>query len=198
MAGVLLLPSAVLATSRLEAQQRSRTFPSDEHYRSFRPMQEGDYVTAGRDFAATSRLKSAEGIWIDSIPYHAMIGECMYQMGDLSGALQQYTTALQVYLQYPDWLLAHQDPGHAVAQCADSNRHPPTWGPPSRPVRVANIPTRMAIRMGNTDDQNLQVLRQGGIFATPYFALVDAKEIVRCTVVGDSSTSGDSRSGWRV
>ena len=87
-------------------RRRSRAgIPSDEHFAAFTPYLNGDYVSAAKLFESAPRIKSTEGVWIDSIPYHAMIGECKYQMGDLAGALEQYSAALQVFLRYPDWLL---------------------------------------------------------------------------------------------
>ncbi len=177
----LLLLLALLAAfpSDSLAQLRTRSFPSDEHYRAFRPFQEGDFVAAGREFTSVPRLKSTEGVWIDSIPYHTMIGECMYQMGDLAGALQQYTTALQVFLQYPDWLLRINIPD-TLQPSARALRYAPAWGASARAARVASIPDRIGMRMGNTDEENLRVLQQGGVFSSQYVAMVDAKEIVRC------------------
>src|SRR3990172_9281952 len=54
------------------AQVIMRGIPSDEHFATFNPYLNGDYVTAGRAFASTPRIKSTEGVWIDSIPYHTM------------------------------------------------------------------------------------------------------------------------------
>ncbi len=179
---LVLLALLAAVPSYAFAQQRTRNFPSDEHYRAFRPFQDGDFMSAGREFSAVPRLKSVEGIWIDSIPYHAMIGECMYQMGDLTGALQQYTTALQVSLQYPDWLLRINVPD-TLKPSSRTPRHPPSWGATSRAVRVASIPNHMGIRMGNTDAENARVVQQGGVVSAPYISLVDAGEIVRCTVL---------------
>ena len=139
-------------------------------------------MEARRAFMSTQRMKSTEGIWIDSIPYHAMIGECMYQMGDLTGALQQYTTALQVFLQHPDWLVRISIPD-VLKPSNRVGRSAPTWGTSSRPVRVADIPDRLGTQMGNSDRTNSQAMRHGGVIRRRYVAMVDAKEIVRCTAL---------------
>ncbi len=180
--GLTLLALLLLLAQDVRAQVGTRNFPSDEHYRSFRAFQEGDYVTARRDFAAVTRLRSTEGIWIDSIPYHTMIGECMYQMGDLAGALQQYTTALQIGLKNQNWLLALNLPD-VITPSNRTTRHPPVWGASARTVRVANIPDQIPMRMGKSDEENYQVLRGGGVFSSQYIAMVDAKEIARCTAL---------------
>ena len=43
--------------------------------------------------------------WVDSICYHAMLGETLYQWGRLPDALEQFDLACTLYLQYPSWLL---------------------------------------------------------------------------------------------
>ena len=162
--------------------QITRGIPSDEHFAAFTPYLNGDFRSAGRAFEHTSRIKSTGGVWIDSIPYHTMIGECMYQMGDLAGALEQYSAALQVFLSYPDWLLLLEYP-NAIPPSTRVVRNPPTWGVPTRTIRVAMVPDRLGIRQGNTDDDNVRVLQQGGIISMRQTVLVNAKEIVRCTVL---------------
>ena len=121
-------------------------------------------------------------MYIDSIPYHAMIGECKYQMGDLAGALEQYSAALQVFLRYPDWLMLLEY-SKTVTPSNSVVRNPPTWGTPTRPMRVARVPERLPVRTGNTPAQNELALRQGGVLANDTRVMIDAKEIVRCTVL---------------
>ncbi len=164
------------------AQVQVRSLPNDAHYGAFRPYMQGDFLDARRAFMATPRRASTEGVWVDSIAYHTMIGECTYQMGDLKGALQQYTTALQIYLQYPNWLLRVSLPATLKPSNRAGRRVPP-WGTSSRTVRVASIPDRVRVGMGNSDAKNQQVLQQGGVFRSPYTMLVDVREIVRCTAL---------------
>ncbi|MDR1483607.1 MAG: hypothetical protein LBT09_02165 [Planctomycetaceae bacterium] len=42
--------------------------------------------------------------WIDSICFHAMIGECHYQMGDYKNAMLAFNMAIDIYMDQPDWL----------------------------------------------------------------------------------------------
>ncbi|MHB8862763.1 MAG: hypothetical protein ACYC6N_10180, partial [Pirellulaceae bacterium] len=91
---VLALLGTFLAATAA-GQVPTRGVPSDEHFAAFSPYLNGDFNSARRLFESSSRIKSTEGVWIDSIPYHTMIGECMYQMGNLAGALDQYSAALQ-------------------------------------------------------------------------------------------------------
>ncbi len=158
-----------------------RGIPNDAHFSSFASYLDGDYLTAGRLFSSTPRIKSTTGVWIDSIPYHAMIGECKYQMGDLAGALDQYTAALQVALAYPDWLML-LDLTRPVTPATRVMRAPPTWGVPTRAIRVASLPSRVGLRVGS-EAQNALALQQGGLIQSPEIVMFNANEIVRCTVL---------------
>lgn len=178
---LLLLALLALLFQPRSAEAQMRSYPHPDHWGSFRPYYDGDFVDARRAFMSTPRMKSPLGVWVDSIPYHTMIGECLYHMGDLKGALQQYTTALQIYLQNPSWLLRVRIPDTLQASNR-AGRRGPTWGAPSRVIRVAKIP-EMAFRMGNTDVQNQQVLQKGGVFQSRYYSMLDAKEVVRCTAL---------------
>jgi len=143
---------------------------------------EGDFQSALRDFRSVTRIKSTQGVWIDSITYHTMVGECMYHMGNLRGALEQYTAALQVFVTYPDWLTMVEVPA-ALQPSARVIRKPPTWGASARVIRVAQIPDQMKSLQGNSRDANMRALQQGGVVSQQQYVLINAKEIVRCTVL---------------
>ena len=94
-----------------------------------------------------------------------MIGECMYQMGDLAGALEQYSAALQVYLSYQDWLLrlertrTRSTPStvRSAIRRRGARRRAPFGG--------AGPGAIWAVVQGNTDEQNMQALQQGGVIS---------------------------------
>src|SRR4051812_29285072 len=73
----------------ITAQIASRSAPHDGYWTCFGPFLDGDYRTAAKSFreAASGGIvnisATAQGPWIDAICYHAMIGECHYQMGNL-------------------------------------------------------------------------------------------------------------------
>ena len=78
----------------------------------------------------------------------------------LAGALQQYTTALRIYADHSDGLMKMTIPP-ALTESNRATRRNLPWGAPTRVVRVANIPERLQMLMGNTDEMNLQVLQSG-------------------------------------
>ena len=177
--GCLAGTLACLACSIAQGQVLPRAVPSDEHFAAFNTYLGGDFLAARRLFASAPRIRSTEGVWVDSIPYHAMIGECLYQMGDLGGALEQYNAAVQVYLRQPDWMLRLAFPA-TLAPSTHAARKPPTWGVSARVIRLASIPDQIGSRQGNTAEDNMRVLQKGGVISTQQVVMVGAKEIARC------------------
>jgi tetratricopeptide (TPR) repeat protein len=163
-------------------QLGTQRVPAAEYYTGFAPFMDGDFVTARRIFESAPRTKSTEGVWIDSVPYHTMIGECHYQMGNLGAALEQYTAAVQVYLRFQDWLLRLDSP--TPLQLAKRvPRTPPTWGTSARGIRLAQVPDNLGSLRGNSPEQNMQAIQQGGVVSQQYVLQIDAEEIVRCTAL---------------
>jgi CHAT domain-containing protein len=164
------------------AQLRALQIPSDEHFRAFRPLLDGDYNTAGKFFAAAPRLKAPGQVWIDSVAYHTMIGECHYHMGNLSAALEQYTAALTAFAANSEWLLRIEFPA-SLQPDNRAIRKPPTWGPGQRTIRVARVPDSLGSRQGQSDAQNLRALREGGVLMQERIVRINVREMVRCTAL---------------
>ena len=105
----LLLATFVLATpaSPAVAQRLSRSVPGDDYFVARSLYYDGDYRAASRGFAnaAKSGVRAGNLRWVDSICYYTMIGESLYQMGDMPGALDNYNSALELYLAHHNWLL---------------------------------------------------------------------------------------------
>lgn len=109
----LLMAAILLCTaSRTEAQGVGREIPTMAYYAAFNELYDGEYDDALRHFQGEWRgaIKKPQTRWLDSICYHTMIGECFYQMGHLDKALEQYTAAIQLFLQYNDWMIRVQFP----------------------------------------------------------------------------------------
>src|SRR3954452_5768172 len=90
----LMLFFAVLCSPvTARGQVPSRSAPHDGYWNCFASFYDGDFKTAARSFreAAKDGIVNIDvgvpGPWVDAIAYHAMIGECHYQMGDLATAL---------------------------------------------------------------------------------------------------------------
>ncbi len=167
-----------------EAQVRSRAVPKEDYFAYFDIYYDGDYSRSVRAFrdAARGGIRSTEGRWIDSICYHTMIGECLYHMGELSDAIEQYNSALTLALAHQDWMTRIDWPPN-VQPLNRTPRYQPTWGVSTRRSPLARIPDRLSSLQGQSDASNLEALRRGGVVQQQFLMSVGAKEIVRCTAL---------------
>ncbi|MBI2481763.1 MAG: hypothetical protein HYV60_24905, partial [Planctomycetia bacterium] len=173
----------LLIGARSDAQlPPTREYPTNEYYLALDIYHAGEFTDAARAFrsAARSGVRSTEGRWVDSICYHAMLGESLYQMGQLGPAVDEYTAALNLFLAHRNWLLRVEFPP-VLEPDQGSARRVPNWGVSTRRAVPARFPNRYQILQGRPD--NLQVLQQGGVVALPEFYLINAHEIMRCTAV---------------
>jgi CHAT domain-containing protein len=165
--GVLLCPDL------LWAQGRGDSIPSLAYYAAFHDFYEGEYVDALDEF----RREWRSGVRVDSICYHAMMGECYYHMGELGQALDEYNSAVRIYLTVPRWLERVQfSPNIAPAGPAVA-----PWGPSSQAGQLGRF--REAESVGQGRLNNTQQIQEGGLVQLPMLIPVHVKEIVRCTAL---------------
>jgi len=169
------------AASPVSAQQ-DRTVPPREYYIAFSPYFEGDYGTALDTFEAAARggVRSAAGLWVDSVCYYTMKGECYYRMGNIAEALDQYDKALKLAVFHTNWMLRVEFP-QMVEASSSTVRSTINWGTSKRTTVLARIPDRMGCLVGNLNNQG--VIRGGGVLAPAELYPVNAKEIARCTAL---------------
>lgn len=163
------------------SQQRDMTVPPREYYVAFAPYYEGDYKTALDTFQSAWRggIRSTEGRWVDSICYHAMIGECLYQMGDIAKALDQYNSALKLAIAHKGWMVRVEFPDLLEpSSSAATARSTITWGASQRTAALARIPDRMSSFQGQMITE--QDIRRGGVIAGPQLYPLNVKEVTRC------------------
>jgi tetratricopeptide (TPR) repeat protein len=182
LVGALLWTAAFMpriAVAQLGAP--SREYPGPDYYRAMFEYQDGEFRSALREFqfAGKSGIRTTEGRWVDSICYHTMAGECLFQMGELGRALEQYTHALNLLVAHRHWMLRveFQNP----TQDDRSSRRPLTWGASRRGTRLGRFPTKYPILQGRPDNE--RVIQQGGVFVLPEYHLINAHEIARCSAV---------------
>lgn len=159
-----------------------REVPSTAYYAAKSSYYEGDYNSALKTFLSEGRggIKMGTSRWIDSICYHAMSGECYYQMGELAKALEHFSSALQIYVAYCDWMLRVQfPPALRPAGPAMVKRVP--WGASTRQAPMGEFPRSMLIGQGQLD--NASVVKRGGVIQMPSLHPICVQEIVRCTVL---------------
>ncbi|MHB1038321.1 MAG: CHAT domain-containing protein [Pirellulales bacterium] len=168
------------AVAQLDIGRRS--VPSDLYYLTFNSYYQGEYRGALADFRAEGRgaIKTVDSLWIDSICYHTMTGECYYQMGQLPQALQHYTSALELYLAYSDWMIRVQFPP-AIQPAGAGAYKPIPWGRSTRQVKLGRFPTTMLMSRGRIDNTNQ--VKQGGIVQQATYFPIHVDEIVRATTI---------------
>lgn len=159
-----------------------RTVPTDFYFAVLEGYHDGNYREALRDFqsAARSAIKNGPNLWIDSICYQTMIGECYYQMGQPAQAVEHYSAALKLYLAFSDWMIPVKfDPAIRPAAAGQVKAVP--WGQSIRNARMGAFKDTTLISQGRIDQS--QVVQQGGVVQQAVLFPINAQEIVRCTAL---------------
>lgn len=181
---LVFLAAAVSARAQIPVgvPTEPREYPAREYYIAKAVYHEGEFLSSLKAFRSASRSgwRSTQGRWVDSICYHTMMGESLYQMGKLADALDQYTAALNLYLAYPTWLHRVRFP---VVLEPDRRvpSDPITWGISKRQTVKGRFSEPYQLMRGRLDNEN--VIRQGGVIALPELMLVNVPEILRCTAL---------------
>ena len=190
---LLVVAGAALATVPVRAQQggvepggmvrlRGRGAPSANYFFAFRSYYEGDYRTAGRAFRSELRgaIKDPVSRWIDSICYHTMTGECHYQMGQLSEAVEHYSAALELYVAFHDWLIPVRF-DQSIRLAPPTQRVQVPWGTMQRRSHLGSYATSNLIAQGRIN--NNEQVQRGGVVSPPLLFPINVQEIVRCTAL---------------
>ena len=174
----------LLPTSPLMGQAVSE-LPRAEYYVAKELFGAGRIAEAAEGFAAAGQRarRIGEQRWIDSIPPLVMLGECYYQQGNLTAAMEQYDAALMLMLNYPKWIDrveagTEQLPFHEAAAKGIN------WFTMSVAARTVAIPEAIEIAI---DPLQAQVGPQGGIVAPiSLVTRLDSTEIFRTLAVAMS------------
>lgn len=155
----------------------ANSYPNDQYFLALQVYREGDLVNAAAAFdqALGRTRKDSTGRWIDSIPVYAMLGECLYQSGDLAGAIENFDIALALTVRHRGWLsaLTWNDLMSAPQRQPDMAA---AWAAPNIPA-VYPLPNRLSISTGNVD--LLTQARRGGAVESARLTRIDAVEVMR-------------------
>ena len=77
------------------AQAQVQSIPSGRYFIARQTYDDGDFVRAFKDMRQVIAGNALGRSSLEMLCYHALAGECLYQMGDLPGAMEQYTAALR-------------------------------------------------------------------------------------------------------
>jgi hypothetical protein len=171
---------SVLAASPARAQL-GEGIPGPEYYAAVDAFYMGEYRDAERALRReTNRgVHTVQGRWIDSVCYHAMLGEVLYQQGRNAEALAEFDQACQMVSAYSNWLLRVK-PDPIRPSTAIARRVAP-WGQSQRQSTPGDAPRMMPIAMGRLD--NSQALTQGGLVMQPQYWRINAAEVVRTSAL---------------
>lgn len=172
---------AVASSARAQLGLNNATIPSQGFELGMDALADGQYSRALGIFRSAVQGAHRVGTtrFIDSIYYYTMVGECEYRMGNLSIALDNFATALNIYRQYPDWMLRCQFQNWPQINAAGRVVAAP-WGTTKRGSRPGSYTQKVNLQVG--DIQSMQnVIRQGGQLNFPRIFSVDAQQIVYAT-----------------
>jgi tetratricopeptide (TPR) repeat protein len=165
--------------------QTGKSVPHDGYFGGFGLYYDGQFSDARKYFrdAAHGGFASTEGRWVDSICFHTMIGECYYQEGNLVEALDQYSSAVKLFLAHRDWMLRAEIPSDITAE--SNIRTTITWGKSTRATKLGQFGVRggrYSLIQGSLDG-GAAAATKGGVVAPPTIYPAYIAEIVRCTSV---------------
>ncbi len=152
------------------------------YYLAVQTFYAGEYLDAERGLRRETRrgIRTVQARWIDSICYHAMLGEVLYHQGRNAEALAEFDQACQILLAYPNWLLQVkflQPPRPDLARV----RRVPPWGRSQRQFTLGQFAETEQIFMGELDPR--RALQEGGVFRPPMFWRVNAIEVIRTSAL---------------
>ena len=179
----LLAAAWAILWPAIAAAQLRDTIPTQAYYAGINQLYRGDYHDAERIFRRELRgaIKTVQARWIDSICYHAMLGEVYYHQGRLALALEQFDHACTMFLQYPKWMLRVKFE-QAPRPDASLARQPIPWGVSGRQFTLGRFSSQMLIAQGDLNSAN-RAAQQGGVVVQPQYWRVNVIEIVRCTAL---------------
>ncbi len=155
----------------------TNTYPNQQYYLALEISREGDLANAMQAFdGALSRTRrDPSGRWIDAIPVHAMIAECLYQAGDLPGAVDNIDAALALAIRHRGWLgaLTWNDLASGAVRPPDPAA---AWAAPQVPNLVP-LSNRLSIASGEVDLSG--TLQRGGVLESAKLTRIDGVEVLR-------------------
>ena len=126
--------------------QGDDAYLSDAYFATQTVFDRSDYIEALQQYGDEIRFNVQNGRshWVDSICFHARVGECHYQMGNIESAMACFDIAMQDFLdnfEWPSWLHFDTAPGFQFRA-----KSLPPWGDRSLSSgELAIIPNRIMI-----------------------------------------------------
>lgn len=174
----------MLAAGRTSAQLQD-AIPHASYFAAAQAFYYGEYRSAERELRREAQhgVRAGQSRWIDSICYHAMLGEALFHEGRNAEALASFDEACQLFAAYPNWLLQVKFQTGPSGPRVDTNRarRVPPWGRSSRNFVLGQFPETEQVLIGDLDAN--RAFQQGGVVREPMFWRVNVVEIMRMTAL---------------
>lgn len=152
--------------------------PGPSYFAALDELHRAQYRQAlrGMQSELNSAVRTVQTRWIDSICYHAMLGETLYQVGDNQAAMEQLDRSILLFLDNSGWLNSIT---FQLGPQPDTNRarRLPAWARPQLPTTYGNLPSSFLVGIGQID--NSAVTQNGGVVRQAQFWKLDAQEVAR-------------------
>ncbi|RIK70722.1 MAG: hypothetical protein DCC67_20625, partial [Planctomycetota bacterium] len=182
LAGLAAFGAVWLAGASTAQAQFRDTIPSRTYYAGIQQLYGGEFRDAQRSFSSALRgavktLSAGATVrWVDSICYHAMLGETYFQWGQPQQALEQFNFACTLYLDYPRWMMRAEFAPQVAVDAALARTQAP-WGASQRGGTPGRFPETVAVAQGRLD--NSAAVQQGGVVLQPQLWPIDVVAINR-------------------
>lgn len=159
--------------------------PRQDYYTGKAAFNSGKFQTAAKLFRSASsgfKIGTTQGtkLWVDAVCSYTMMGECYYQIGNYDLAIENYRSALDVYLANQGWLQRVTFPATLQKDESAIQQAKINWGTTTRTGAIASV-RPMQVLFG--DRNPLNNLQNGGAIVRPEHRIVDVKEILKCTAL---------------
>lgn len=162
--------------------QGRMSMPSQPYFLALPGFYNGQYLATSQVMATclqgAYKNPAIGGLWIDSICYETMQGECAFQTGNHLAAQMHYEVVLDLVIRFNDWMRSVQFPP-TIVPAQPQYLKPVPWYATTRLTVIGAYPPQMNVLQGNLN--NNQAIVEGGIVRQPMLIPVYVQEIVRCS-----------------
>lgn len=179
--GVILLSIPSFAQNQGGGTGQTKQYPSQEYYLGVTQLENGELENGLAAFREASQRAWHVGTirFVDSIAPLVMAGECYYQQGNLTLALQQYEAAMSLQVDLVGWSTRLNGNGLSGvgANNASATLRGIQWGSSQRGAKVVSLPQFVPCTIGQLD--TLNAVRQGGVVIPAEVVRIDVGEVLR-------------------
>lgn len=181
LAIALLLLSWV---TRPVGAQQIPSIPSGKYFVVLDAYHDGDLTRAFQSVRQTIAGNALGRTPLEMLCYHALAGECLYQMGDLPAALEQYTAALRNWQAAANFMTQCSFPTEQLAPDPSVIRPQISWTGRSGPAQRVRLPPHFFITVGGLA-QFVQGPdgQKGMMLGTSSQFRIEGLEILRCAAL---------------